>query len=40
MKLVNVGDEGGNEKLVKQSVPEKNSLPFLNSLLELQINVG
>ena len=23
MKLVNVGDEGGNEELVKQSVPEK-----------------
>ena len=33
MKLVNVGDEEGNEELVKQSVPEKNSLPFLNSLL-------
>ena len=31
MKLVI--DEGGNEELVKQSVPEKNSLPFLNSLL-------
>ena len=31
MKLVI--DEGGNEELVKQSFPEKNSLPFLNSLL-------
>ena len=31
MKLVI--DEEGNEELVKQSVPEKNSLPFLNSLL-------